>query len=72
MNEPMSMDELNRRVSLYVRKIHLMHMRNQISAEDLNYIRLASYPIARRQWQLPVELAHLEAIYAATDPNDIS
>lgn len=71
MDEPMSMEELNRRVSLRVRKIYLMLNRNQIPAEGLKYIRLASYPIARRQWRLPAELAHLEPIYAATDGNDL-
>lgn len=70
MSEEISLEELNCRVSIYVKKINLMLKRNQIQNQDLKYIRLASYPIAKRQWKLPPELAHLEEIYAATDPED--
>lgn len=69
-NNDLSLDELNRRVRIHVAKINLMLKRNQISSDDLKHIRLASYPISKRQWKLPPELAHLEQIYAATDPAD--
>lgn len=70
MSDEMSHEELNRRVSIHVKKINLMLKRGQIQNQDLKHIRLASYPIARRQWKLPPELAHLEDIYAATNPDD--
>jgi len=70
MSDEMSLEELNRRVTIHVMKINLMLRRNQISSEDLKHIHLASYPIAKRQWKLPPELAHLEEIYAATNPHD--
>lgn len=69
-NIELSLEELNQLVSIHVKKINLMLHRNQISSEDLKYIRLASYPIAKRQWKLPPELAHLEEIYDATNPAD--
>ncbi|MBI4996561.1 MAG: hypothetical protein HZC22_06610 [Rhodocyclales bacterium] len=70
MPNEMSLEELNRRVSIHIRKIHLMLARKQISSDDTRHIRLASYPIAKRQWKLPPELAHLETIYAATNPDE--
>ncbi len=69
-SEDMSLEELNRRVSIHLKKINLMVSRNQISQEDQKHIRVYSYPIAKRQWKLPPELDHLEAIYAATNPDD--
>lgn len=68
--DELTLDELNQRASIYCKKINLMLGRGQISNADLKYIRLYSYPIAKRQWKLPPELVHLEDIYAATDIAD--